>query len=159
MVSQKLQNYLNDSKVEWRSIKHPPAYTAAEIAALAHIPGKELAKCVVVKIDGKLAMVIEPSNVKLNLQALEQWFGTKQVELASEQEFKSAFPDCEPGAMPPLNLFNMNIYEDDTAEACFSQYGKIAFNAGTHTDLVEMNYWDFKKLVHPETIHLHATEG
>jgi Ala-tRNA(Pro) deacylase len=152
MLTPKLKQFLDDSHVKYRTIDHTVAFTAQETAQMAHIPGRELAKTVIVKIDGKMAMVIEPANLKLNLQWMEKLLGAKKVELASEREFREWFPECEIGAMPPMgNLFNMDVFVDDK----LSEDKTIAFNAGTHTDLVEMAYKDFEKLVRPKMLHMH----
>jgi Ala-tRNA(Pro) deacylase len=152
MLAPKLRNYLDQQKVWYRTINHTPAYTAPEIAALAHVPGKELAKTVIVKIDGKLAMFVEPANIKINLKEFQKFLGAKKVELASEYEFEDRFPECETGAMPPFgNLYDMDVYVEDT----LTEDEHIAFNGGSHSDLIEMSYKDFAKLVKPKVIHLH----
>ncbi len=152
MLTPKLKQYLDESQVYYRAINHSVAFTAQETAEMAHIPGKDLAKTVIVKIDGKLAMIVEPCNLKLNLQLMEKLLKAKKVELASETEFQELFPECEIGAMPPMgNLYNMDVYVDEK----LSEDDKIAFNGGTHTDLVEMAYKDFEKLVRPKMLLMH----
>jgi len=153
MLNKQLQAFLDDRKVNYNIIRHSPAYTAEEIAASAHISGKELAKAVVVKIDGKLAMVIEPANVKVNLEALQQWTGAKDVTLANENEFKDTFADCETGAMPPLGrMYDLDTYEDQLG---LNDGDDIVFNAGNHSELVKMRYSDFEKIAKPT----HLKEG
>ena len=152
MQNRELQEYLDHSHVEYTTINLTPAYTAQETAANAHISGKELAKTVIVKIDGKLAMVIEPANLKVNLAAMQSLLGAKSVELAKEYEFQDKFPGCEAGAMPPLgNLYDMDVYVDE----CLAEDGQSAFIAGSHSELVEMSYDDFAKLAKPKCLHLH----
>ncbi len=152
MLAPAFKKYLDSHKVKYRTIAHAPAFTAPEIAAMAHIPGKELAKTVIVKIDGKLAMIVEPANLRINLRMLQKVLGAKKVELASEYEFKDLFPNCETGAMPPFgDLFNMEVFVEDVLK----EDKKIAFNGGTHSELIEMAYKDFEKLVKPKMVHLH----
>lgn len=153
MINPRLKSYLDEHHVQYRTLKHMPAYTAQETAQMAHIPGKEVAKCVMVKVDGKLAMVVEPANIKLDLAWLQHWLGAKQVELASEYEFKDCFPDCEVGAMPPFgNLYGLDVIVENT----LADDKTIAFNAGSHTELVEMEYKDFARLVHPKMMRIAA---
>lgn len=155
MLNTKLQSFLDESNIHYDVIKHSPAYTAEEIAASAHVPAKELAKTVIVKIDGKLAMVIEPANIKVDLEALQKWTGAKDVILANERDFKSAFPECETGAMPPFgNLYDLDVYEDERFGKRFSADGNILFNAGNHSELIKMNYKDFERLVRPTHLPL-----
>jgi Ala-tRNA(Pro) deacylase len=128
------------------AIKHSAAYTAQEIAASAHVPGKELAKTVMVKIDGQMAMAVLPASFRVDFKDLKDLAGAKKVELASEQEFKKLFPECEVGAMPPFgNLYDMAVYVANP----LPEDEEIAFNAGSHTELIRLPYKDFQKLAKP----------
>ncbi len=150
MLSTRLKEYLDSHQVKYATISHTPAYTAGEIAAEAHISGKELAKTVMVKLDGKLAMAVLPADRKIEFQLLKEATGAGQVELAHEQEFKDQFPDCEVGAMPPFgNLYDMDVY----VEEALSWDDVIGFNAGTHSEIVKLAYKDFENLVHPKVVH------
>lgn len=152
MLTPKLQHFLDENHIAYKTISHTPAYTAQEIAERAHIPGRELAKTVIVKADGKLIMLVEPAYTKINLKLVQSWLGAKKVELATESEFRDLFPECELGAMPPFgNLYNMEVYVDDWQ----TSDEKIAFNGGTHDDLIEMSFKDYEKLVKPKKIHAH----
>ena len=127
MPVKKLKEFLDSNKVKYVSISHSAAYTAQEIAASAHVPGKELAKTVIVKIDGKLAMAVLPASYKVDLAQLKEALGATTVELASEREFRDMFPGCETGGMPPFgNLFDMEVY----VSAKLAEDQEIAFNAG-----------------------------
>ena len=115
MATNKLKEFLDDQHVKYLTISHSTAYTAQEIAALAHVRGDELAKTVMVKLDGKMAMAVLPASYKLDLSLLKLASGTDAVELASESEFKALFPDCETGAMPPFgNLYGMAVFADES---------------------------------------------
>ena len=61
MPVQKLKDYLEERHIRYSAIQHSRAYTAQEIAAAAHVPGKEMAKTVVVKIDGDLVLAVLPA--------------------------------------------------------------------------------------------------
>ncbi len=149
MPSKKLKEYLNKNNIKYISIQHSPAYTAPEIAAQSHIPGRMLAKTVMVKIEGKMAMVVLPTNRKVILSELKEALDAEKVTLASEDEFKEMFPDCEIGAMPPFgNLYGIEVYISPELAA----EREIAFNAGTHTELIKMAYKDFERLVQPKVI-------
>lgn len=149
MATQGLKEFLDDNNVHYQIISHTPAYTAPEVAASCHLSGKFFAKVVIIKIDGKFAMVVEPAHQKINLKSLEELTGGSKVELASEYEFKDKFPDCELGAMPPFgNLYNMDVYVVES----LTKDHEIAFNACNHSELIKMSYKDFAKLVHPNII-------
>jgi len=153
MPAAKLKRFLDENRVRYVSIQHSPAYTAQETAASAHVPGQELAKTVIVQIDGTMAMAVLPSTTMLNLEVLRQTAGAQAVALASEEEFKTTFPDCEIGAMPPFgNLYGLKVY----ADASLAEDDQIAFNAGSHAELIQLAYRDFERLVEPELAGLSA---
>jgi len=154
MPLQKLKELLDSHNVKYVIIQHSPAYTAQQIAASAHIPGKELAKTVMVKIDEKMAMAVLPASYKVNLDRLKQATGASNVELASEGEFKDMFPGCEIGAMPPFgNLYGMDVFVTES----LAEDEEIAFNAGSHTELVRLSYKDFDALANPTMLRFAAT--
>ena len=149
MPAKKLKEYLDKEKIKYVSIMHSTAYTAQEVAASAHITGKELAKTVIVELDGKMAMAVLPANRKIVLQDLREVTGSDQVKFASEEQFKEKFPECETGAMPPFgNLYDMDVY---VAEA-LTMNEDIAFNAGSHTEVIKMRFEDFERLVRPRVV-------
>lgn len=151
MPVQKLKTYLDENNVKYVSIKHSNAYTSQEIASTAHVSGKEFAKTVIIKIDENMAMAVLPASYEVDFQILNKVFKPHKVALANEAEFKYHFPDCEVGAMPPFgNLYDMEVYVDEL----ISTNKKIAFNAGTHTEIIKMDYEDFEDLVNPRIIKL-----
>lgn len=151
MPVERLRRYLEENHVRFVTISHSPAFTAQEIAASAHIPGKELAKTVMVKIDGDMAMAVLPATDKVSQQRLEEITGASEVELASEEEFAELFPSCEVGAMPPFgNLWELPVFVDQRLR----EDEQIAFNAGSHTELVKLPYADFERLVQPTVAQL-----
>lgn len=141
-----LKDFLDRNGVRYAIIAHSPAFTAQQIAARAHISGRELAKTVMVKIDDRLAMAVLPASQKVDLQELQQALGARRIEIAKEEEFRSRFPGCDLGAMPPFgNLYGMDVYVADS----LAEDEEIAFNAGTHTELLKLAFDDFTRLVHP----------
>ena len=141
-----IKSLLDRKHVKYVTIRHSPAFTAQEVAQSAHIPGRIMAKTVMVEIDGELAMTVIPSNHRVIMDDLCTLAGTEDVRLAREEEFEHIFPDCEPGAMPPFgNLYDLSVYvSPDLADE-----SEIAFNAGTHTEIIRMMFHDFDLLVHP----------
>jgi Ala-tRNA(Pro) deacylase len=150
MPVQKLKQFLDSQQVKYVTIKHSPAFTAQEIASSAHIPGRELAKTVMVKIDGTMAMAVLPASHRVDLELLADATGGN-VELASEKEFENMFPGCEIGAMPPFgNLFDMPVW----VATSLTDDEEIAFNAGSHTELIRLTYHDFDRLVSPQVVRV-----
>lgn len=146
MSSPRLEEFLHSNRVSYDTMTHPHAFTAQATAASAHIDDQEMAKTVMVKLDGKLAMAVVPSNAWLDLGSLRDACGAREVSLASESDFKDRFPECEVGAMPPFgNLYGMDVYVSDHLR----NDARIAFNAGNHRELMRMGWSDFERLVHP----------
>lgn len=142
----KLREFLDANHVPYVVISHSVAYTAQGIAALAHISGKELAKTVMVKLDDVLAMAVLPASALVDLPSLRAATGANTVALASERDFRDRFPDCETGAMPPFgNLYGMAVFVDEK----LALDKEIAFNAGSHRELVRLAYADFERMVKP----------
>ncbi|NIO03520.1 MAG: deacylase [Proteobacteria bacterium] len=149
MPVRKLKEFLDSHKIKYVSVKHSLAYTAQEIAASAHIRGKELAKTVVVSLDGKTAMAVLPASYRVDLERLKKAAGAKKIELLTEKDFKDMFPECEVGAMPPFgNLYGMDVY----VATSLAEDDEIAFNAGSHTELIRITYKDFERLVKPKVL-------
>lgn len=146
MPSKKLKEFLDSRGVKYVSIQHSIAYTAPEVAESAHIAGRDFAKTVIVKVDGEMAMVVLPANRKIVLSDLRDILVGSKVELATEREFQSRFPDCELGAMPPFgNLYGLRVY----VAKSLTEENEIAFNAGTHREVIKMNFADYVDLVQP----------
>jgi Ala-tRNA(Pro) deacylase len=147
MPIQRLKEFLDQQDVSYHVVPHSHAYTAQETAASVHIPGRRLAKTVIVKLDGIPAMAVLPADHKLDLGLLKDASGARKAVLATEDEFTNLFPNCELGAMPPFgNLFGMDVYIEESMR----ENDTIAFNAGTHTEVLEMSYSDFERLVQPK---------
>jgi Ala-tRNA(Pro) deacylase len=148
MIVQKLKDFLDINKVKYVAIKHSTAYTAQEVAASAHVPGELLAKTVIVKVDGKLAMAVLRATDIIDMNRLEEVTDARNLELAQENEFRGLFPDCEIGAMPPFgNLYGIPVFVEER----LSKDKEIAFNAGSHAELIRLAYEDFNRLVKPAT--------
>jgi Ala-tRNA(Pro) deacylase len=147
MPARALQTFLDSHQVKYVTIRHSPAFTAQEIAASAHIPGKQLAKTVIVTLDGTLAMAVLPASDTVDFERLQAAAGARTVALATEQDFQDRFPECEVGAMPPFgNLYGLDVW----VAARLAEDAEIAFNAGDHTELIRMAYRDFDRLVQPK---------
>jgi Ala-tRNA(Pro) deacylase len=147
MPAKQLKDFLDSHNIKYVTITHSPAYTAQEIASLAHIRGDEFAKTVIVRIDGELVMAVLPASYQVDLALLKAAANGKKIALASETDFRDRFPECEIGAMPPLGqLYGMPVFVDDS----LTRDKEIAFNAGTHHDLIRLSYADFERLVQPK---------
>ena len=146
MPARKLKEFLDRENIKYIVIFHSRSYTAQEAAEYAHISGKNLAKTVIVRVDGRMAMAVLPAPEHIDLELLKGATGTTDITLAAEADFKDQFPGCEAGAMPPFgNLYDMDVY----VEEALTEDNRIAFNAGSHVELIELSYQDFERLVKP----------
>lgn len=155
MPATKLKEFLDIHKTKYVTMMHSTAYTAQEIASLAHVRGGEFAKAVIVRIDGHLAMAVLPAAYHVDLELLKAAAEGKKIALANETDFRDKFPECETGAMPPFGqLYGMQVFVDESV----SRNKEIVFNAGTHHELIRLSYGDFAKLVKPIVANFSATE-
>ena len=142
-----LTKFLDDNEVKYVTIRHSIAYTTQQIAESAHIPGDEMAKTVMVKLDGRLAMAILRGTDRVDLDLLRGAAGAREAALATEVQFQGTFPGVELGAMPPFgNLYDMDVYVDEA----LTRDERIAFNAGSHSELIQLDYADYERLVKPK---------
>jgi Ala-tRNA(Pro) deacylase len=141
----RLEAYLREKQVPFDVRHHLRAITAQEVAASEHVPGKMLAKTVMVLADGKMVMLALPAPYQVDVDKAGKVLGG-EVRLAKEEEFENTFPDCEVGAMPPFgNLYEVPVY----VEVALAEDETIVFRAGTHTDTMSLSYADFERLVEP----------
>lgn len=145
-ICERLKNFLDSNRVKYVTITHSTAFTSQEVAASVHIKGKEFAKCVIVKSGENFFMLVIPADHKISFEKAKVALEVENLKLASEDEFKNLFPDCETGAMPPFgNLYGIPVYVDEK----FKLNDEISFNGGTHNDVVRMKMDDYVRLVNP----------
>ena len=152
-----LREFLEKEKVAYSVHSHPEAFTALEIAALEHVKGRMLAKVVIVKTDpGELVMVVLPADRRVDFRKVAAVLGTEGLRLSQEAEFRTRFPACEVGAMPPFgNLFGLPVLVDEL----LAENDEIVFNAGTHTLTAKLRFADFRRLVQPRIASLSQPIG
>ena len=156
MPINKLKKFLDDNEIPYVVITHSQAFTAQQVAASAHISGKDIAKTVMIKVNCEMAMAVLPGPYLIDFSLLKEAIGIDDIRLAGEREFKELFPDCQNGAMPPFgNLYGMKVY---VAKELAEDH-QIAFNAGTHTQLVQLAYKDFERMVKPQILEFSVKEG
>ena len=146
-VSSMLKSFLTKHKVKYKSQKHPTAYTAQEIAAAEHVPGRQLAKCVLVKTDKGAVLAVLPAIHLIDLAKLRRILRAKKLSLTIEADIKRTFPDVEVGAMSAFgNLYHVPVIVDKALAVC----EEIVCNAGTHTETMRLRYRDFEEVVKPK---------
>lgn len=144
---ERLEQYFRENGVGYEALQHPQAYTMSEVAAALHVSGKQVAKVVMVKADGKPAMLVVASPYRLDFAKARDLLGAKEVVLAREEEFADLFPDCATGAMPPFgNLYGVPVYVDEALAA----QKEMVFRVGSHNEAMRLAYQDFARLVQPQ---------
>ncbi len=156
MPAHRLRDYLDRNDVRYAVIRHAPAYTAQEAAAAAHVPGREMAKSVVLRVDGRLGLAVTAASDRVDLERVRTALRTRDVALAAERDFRDRFPDCDLGAMPPFgNLYGMTVWVSEDLD----RGARLAFPAGTHAEMIVLRYDDYKRLVRPAVLPLSAPRG
>nr|WP_281257617.1 YbaK/EbsC family protein [Zobellella endophytica] len=108
-------------------MSHSPAFTAQEVAEAAHVPGRVIAKVVIMTLDGQMAMIVVPAPKMLHSDSLARSLSAQEVTFLHEHDFREKFPDCEVGALPPFgNLYEMPVYIDTE----LARQEEIVFSAG-----------------------------
>lgn len=145
MPGQLLIEYLERRHAEFTCQTHNIAYTAPEIAEISHINGHNFAKVVMIKVDGELAMIVLPAHYQVDLDGLQSTLDADRLALAIEREFSYRFPRCELGAMPPFgHLFGLQTF----MAPVFDEDREIAFNAGTHREIIRMPFSEYLRLAY-----------
>ncbi len=145
-VTQLVQEFLRQSNVGYSVFPHLPAYSAQEEAAVTHISGRDWAKPVVFFADGEPIQAVVPADLVVDVDQLLALTGAERIRLATEEELAELYPDCEPGAMPPLGpLYNQPVFVDIALAA----EPQVVFNGGTHGDAVCMRYDDYAAIARP----------
>ncbi len=147
-IPRQISEFLDSQQVWYQCCTHSPAYTAQGLAHVQHVSGKELAKVVMVVADNRMVMAVLPASHRIEIERLGELIGAQHIRVATEEEFKDIFPDCELGAMPPFgNLYHLEVWVDTALHG----HQTIVFNAGTHVETIQMSLADFERLVLPRT--------
>lgn len=153
---ERLHEFLQANQADYTHSKHQTALTAREVASAEHLPAREVAKTVVVHSDIGYAMLVVPANKLVDFQEVRLELGFKQFRMVTEHELNQLFPDCELGAMPPVGaLYGLPVYLD----AGLAEERLIAFNGGTHSDVIHMLTAEYRRLVRPVIVPLARAEA
>jgi Ala-tRNA(Pro) deacylase len=146
---ERILKFLNANQVEYLHTIHEPVFTARELASVEHLPLRDVAKVVVFWSERGCALAVIPADMLLDLDQVRSTLCLSDVSLATETDLGRLFPDSELGAMAPLgNLCGLPVFVDEKLAA----ENVIAFNAGTHRDIVQMHFRDFERLVKPRIV-------
>ncbi len=146
-MSPNLKAFLDQQRIVCTTMKHPVAYTAQEIAAAQHVPGKQLAKCVLVKTNHGVRLAVLPAVYRVDFTKLRKLLNATSLSLASEADIQHAFPGVEVGAMSMFgNLYSVPVVVDKS----LAESVDVVCNAGTHSETIKLRYRDFERAVKPK---------
>jgi len=147
-VQRWIRETLDERGIPYSVSHHDRVFTAQEAAQREHVSGHRLAKVVAVFADDKPVALVLPASRHVDLEQVRRALDAGRVRLASEEELARTFDDCQVGAVPPLRHWkNVEVYMDESLEV----EGPIAFQAGTHEDVIKLNFRDWFDLVRPKT--------
>jgi Ala-tRNA(Pro) deacylase len=146
----KLDDFLTSRQIPFERLHHRPVYTANRMAQALHVPGREVAKTVLLRTGNGYALAVLPATHQVDLDQVREDLGTDNVAMATEAEMDQLFPDCERGAVPPFgSLYDLPTVVDES----LADDESIVFDANTHEDAIRMAYRDFEALEHPRRGH------
>jgi len=149
MINKRLKAFLDEHQTRYKTTIHSPAYTAQQTAQSTHIHGLDFMKTVIAQADGEFIMLVLPAPYRIDIEELKSGLDAENISLASETDFYKLFPQCELGAMPPFgNLFELTTY----VAPCFGMEQSIAFNAGSHAEVIQMRFADYIELIKPRIL-------
>jgi Ala-tRNA(Pro) deacylase len=142
----RLDEFLTGRGVAYERLHHRPAYSANRVAQALHVPGREVAKAVLLRAGWGYALAVLPATRRVDLRRLAEDLWGEEVEVASEAEVGRVFPDCEAGAVPPFgSLYHLPTVVDES----LARDEQIVFEAQTHAEAIRMAYRDYEALEHP----------
>ena len=145
MMPARLKSILKHDHVDFLALSHVPTYSAQYAASVMHVPGKEVAKTVVLRAGKNILLAVLPASYQIDLEKLSAVVGSR-VRLVDENECNRLFPDCEPGVFPPFGeLYGLPVYLD----TALAEDPEIILSAGTRSDAVRMCNADFVRMVKP----------
>ena len=145
-----VQSFLDQLEVNYRLVRHQPAFTAQDLAQVEHISGRQVIKPVIVRADGEFVMCALPACYRIDLEELRYQIGAEEIKLADEPSMRELFPECELGAEPPIGrMFGLTTLMDESLTAD----DRVMFQAGTHMDAVAMSLAEYRRAAQPEMAH------
>src|SRR5262245_16286532 len=141
-----VEDFLITKGIPFERHLHATAFTAQGLAQADHVPGREVAKPVIVRGATGFAMCVVPAPARLDLKRVGEALRDSQVRLASEDEMANLFPGCELGAEPPIgSLFGLKTVCDPALN--YDEY--LVMQAGTHNEAIKIRRSDWQKVCAP----------
>jgi Ala-tRNA(Pro) deacylase len=144
----RVPEFLREHEVAFETVLHPPAFTAQRRAQHLHVPGRHLAKSVLLKGPGGFVLAVLPATHHVDLEALAAALGGPAC-LASDAEVAALFRDCEWGVLSPFGtLYGLPTLLDDSIDPD----AVMTFEAHLHAVTIRMSCRDFERLERPRRL-------
>ena len=151
----RIPEWLNEKHVAFESLPHPPAFTAHQLAKYLHVPGAQVAKCVLVRGPSGYVVAVLPGDCQVDTERLG--FGLNgPVHIAGDREMAEVFPDCEWGVVPP---FGGRYGLPTVLEASIDPDAALIMETHSHFEAVRLRCGDFEKLEQPRRLHFVCKGG
>ncbi len=141
-----ISDYLRNRLIRFEVLLHRPAPSATRMAETVHLPGRIVAKGVLVRSEASYALAVLPSTHRVDLERLATILGVNELRIATEGEVMAIFTDCERGALPPLGrLYGLTTIVD----ASLAGGSEIVFVANSRHEGVRMRFRDYEAIETP----------
>jgi Ala-tRNA(Pro) deacylase len=141
-----IRDYLRDRRVWFETMLHAPSSSATKLAQSVHVPGRIVAKGVLVRAGAEYALAVLPATMRIDLERLAQVLDAREVRIATEDEVERVFGDCERGALPPFGrLYGLTTVVD----ASLAAGPEIVFVANARHEGVRMRFRDYEAIEAP----------
>jgi len=142
-VAVTVKEFLEEQGVDYEVVSHARTGSALRTAEAAHVPGDQLVKAVLLGDASGYLLALLPATHRLAIERIRSQTG-RALALIEEDEVARAFPDCEPGSVPP---FGDRYGIETLVDTGLDRPGQVYFEAGDHTELVRMTYEAFQGLL------------
>jgi Ala-tRNA(Pro) deacylase len=142
-----LQTFLSEHHARFQTLEHPKTFSAQHMAHALHVPGDNIAKTVVLKVDGRYVLAVLQATHNVDLPLAREALQAESVKLALEGELAQFFTDCELGAVPP---FGSHYGVDTLVDESLTHDNLIVFEGGSHREAICMSYRDFEEIERPQ---------
>lgn len=141
----RVSQFLNEQHVHFESLIHPPAFTSQKRAKFLGVPGRQVAKGVLLAGPTGYLLAVLPATEQVDTDALAHHLGGP-VRLAADGEVAQVFGDCEWGVVAPFGT----IYGLPTfLEESLAVDAWIVLEANSHVEAIRMRCRDFEQLEQP----------
>ena len=144
----KVAEFLTNRKVDFKILSHPTAFDAQRLAQTLHIPGRVVAKTVLLRANGGYSYIVAvlPATKTIDFARASSALGGSKLELATEADLAAHCPDCETGVLPPFgSQYAMQTIVDES----LAKDLEIVFEGNTHDEAIRMKFEDFRQIEEP----------